>query len=75
MRGAESNLRPYRDRPLLSTNCIRERRPKKYSRPTHLLARKPFKVVAVALANKMAQIAWPLLAKGGAYRPSALATP
>ena len=42
---------------------------------THLLARKPFKVVAVALANKMAQIAWPLLAKGGAYRPSALATP
>jgi transposase len=37
------------------------------------LARKPFKVVAVALANKMARIAWALLAKGGTYRAPALA--
>ena len=30
--------------------------------------RRPFKVVAVALANKMARIAWALLARGGTYR-------
>ena len=34
---------------------------------TQLLARRPFKVVAVALANKMARVAWALLAKGGTY--------
>jgi hypothetical protein len=33
-----------------------------------LLARRPFKVVAIALANKMARVAWALLAKGGTYR-------
>ena len=32
---------------------------------TQLLARRPFKVVAIALANKMARVAWALLAKGG----------
>ncbi len=37
-----------------------------------LSARRPFKVVAVALANKMARIAWALLAKGGTYRAPAL---
>jgi hypothetical protein len=31
---------------------------------TQLLARRPFKIVAIALANKMARIAWALLAKG-----------
>jgi transposase len=45
----------------------------KYSWLTQLLARKPFRVVAVALANKMARIAWVLLAKGGTYRAPALA--
>jgi hypothetical protein len=34
---------------------------------TQLLARRPFKVVAVALANKMARMASELLAHGGAY--------
>ena len=48
------------------------RQPEKYPRLTQLLARKPFKVVAVALANKMARIAWALLAKGGTYRAPAL---
>jgi hypothetical protein len=38
--------------------------PEKYPWLTQLLARKPFRVVAVALANKMACIAWALLAKG-----------
>jgi transposase len=33
-----------------------------------LLARRPYKVVAVALANKMARIIWALLIKGGTYR-------
>jgi transposase len=42
--------------------------PEKYPWLTALLARRPFKVVAVALANKMARIAWALLAKGGTYR-------
>jgi hypothetical protein len=36
-------------------------------------ARRPFKVVAIALANKMARIAWALLARGGTYRVPALA--
>jgi transposase len=47
--------------------------PEKYPWLTQLLARKPFRVVAVALANKMARIAWALLAKGGIYRAPALA--
>ena len=41
--------------------------PEKYPWLTQLLARKPFKVVAVALANKMARIAWALLAKGDTF--------
>lgn len=35
---------------------------------TELLARRPYKVVAVALAAKTARIAWALLAKGEDYR-------
>jgi len=46
--------------------------PEKYPWVTQLLARKPFRVVAVAVANKMARIAWALLAKGGTYRAPAL---
>ena len=37
------------------------------------MARRPFKVVAIALAKKMARIAWALLAKGEAYRVPRLA--
>jgi transposase len=43
--------------------------PQKYPWLAQLLARRPFKVVAVALANKMARVAWALLASGGHYRP------
>jgi len=35
---------------------------------------RPFKVVAVALANKMARIIWALLTKGGAYRNTGAAS-
>jgi transposase len=38
-----------------------------------LLARKPAKVAAVALANKMARIVWVLMTRGGTYRAPALA--
>src|ERR1700692_4871904 len=46
--------------------------PEKYPWITRLLARKPFRVVAVAVANKMARVAWALLARGGSYRAPAL---
>ena len=35
-----------------------------------LLARKPRKLAAVALANKMARIAWAMMTRGEAYRPT-----
>jgi transposase len=47
--------------------------PHKYPWHTKLLARRPFKVVAVALANKMARTAWALSAHGGTYRGPELA--
>jgi len=47
--------------------------PQNYPWLTQLLARRPFKVVAVALANKMARVAWALLARGGTYRVLQLA--
>jgi transposase len=47
--------------------------PEKYPWLTQLLARRPFKVVAIALANKMARVAWALLASGGRYRAPRLA--
>jgi transposase len=47
--------------------------PEKYPWVTRLLERKPFRVVAVAVANQMARVAWALLARGGSYRAPALA--
>jgi transposase len=47
--------------------------PEKFPWITQLLTRRPFKVVAVALANKMARVAWALLARGGTYRAPAIA--
>jgi transposase len=46
-------------------------RPDKYPWVMKLLGRRPAKVVAVALANKMARMAWAILAKGEAYRAPA----
>jgi transposase len=37
-----------------------------------LLARRPKKVVIVAMANKLARIAWAIMAKGEAYRAGAI---
>ena len=47
--------------------------PGKYPWLIQLLARRPFKVVAVALANKMARTAWALMVHGGTYRAPELA--
>jgi len=47
--------------------------PQRYPWLTELLARRPFRVVAVALANKMARVAWALLARGGTYRAPEIA--
>jgi transposase len=58
-----------------ATAVIRHARthPDKHPWLMQLLARRPAKVVAVALANKMARIAWAVLAKGETYRAPALA--
>ena len=42
---------------------IARARPEKYPWLIQLLGRRPFKVVAVALANKMARVAWAVLAR------------
>jgi transposase len=47
--------------------------PGKYPWLTQLLARRPFKVVAVALANKMARTVWALMVCGGTYGAPELA--
>lgn len=47
--------------------------PDKYPWIANLLARKPAKVVAIAVANKTARIAWAIMAKGGIYRSAVLA--
>jgi transposase len=47
--------------------------PEKYPWVAQLLARKPAKVVAVALANKTARIAWAVLTKKDVYRVRSIA--
>jgi transposase len=49
------------------------RHPEKYPWIAKLLARKPAKVVAVAVANKTARIAWAIMSRGGVYSSPALA--
>ena len=40
-----------------------------------MLARKPARVVTVAVANRAARVAWAIMTRGGAYRaPAALAS-
>lgn len=38
-----------------------------------IMARRPYKVAAVALANKMARTIWAILVKGGTYQAPAMA--
>ena len=47
--------------------------PDKHPWLMQLLARRPAKVAAVALANKMARIAWAVLARGEIYRAPQIA--
>lgn len=51
------------------------RHPDKYPWVVKLLGKKPAKLVAVAVANKTARIAWAIMAKGGTYRAPMLAAP
>jgi len=57
-----------------ATAVVRQARshPEKYPWIVRLLAKKPAKVVAVAVANKTARIAWAIMSKGGTYRGPAL---
>src|SRR6266480_418341 len=58
-----------------ATAVVRHARqhPQKYPWIMRLLAKKPAKLVAVAVANKIARIAWAIMAKGGYYRAPELA--
>jgi transposase len=58
-----------------ATAVVRQARlhPHKHPWIMRLLAKKPAKLVAVAVANKMARIAWAIMAKGGNYRAPELA--
>jgi len=47
--------------------------PQKHPWIARLLTRKPAKVVAIAVANKLARIAWAIMSKGGIYRAPVLA--
>jgi hypothetical protein len=58
-----------------ATAVVRHARqhPQKHPWIMRLLARKPAKLVAVAVANKTARIAWAIMVKGGYYRAPELA--
>ena len=58
-----------------ATAVVRHARqqPQKHPWVMRLLAKKPARLVAVAVANKMARIAWAIMAKGGYYRAPELA--
>ena len=56
--GATAVIRHTKDKPTPMANWIRK-----------LLVKKPFRVVSVALANKLARIAWVVLTRKEAYRP------
>ena len=60
--GAVAVLRHARDRATRDAEWVRA-----------LLARRPAKVVAVALANRTARIAWAVMARGEAYRAKEIA--
>ena len=53
--------------------CLRHQKTRGFTDPwlRDLLARRPYKVVMVALAARTARILWALMAKGGEYRARA----
>jgi transposase len=53
--------------------CAKPGRPSVSAWLLQLLQRKPRKLAAVALANKMARIIWAMMARGEAYRPQPVA--
>ena len=59
-----------------ATAVVRQARlhPQKYPWIMKLLAKKPAKVVAIAVANKTARVAWAIMSKGGTYRAPVIAT-
>ena len=58
-----------------ATSVVRHAKhhPDKHPWIAKLLAKKPAKLVAIAVANKTARIAWAIMNKGGIYRAPALA--
>jgi len=60
--GATSVVRRARNRDIAAANWIRS-----------LLARKPARLVTVAMANKTARIVWAIMARGDTYRIPAAA--
>lgn len=58
--GATAVIRHIKDKPTPMANWIRK-----------LMEKKPFRLVSVALANKLARIAWVVLTRKEAYRPNA----
>jgi transposase len=54
-----------------AANVLRRNSASKSAWLAALRGRRPFKVVAVALAHKMARIVWALMVKGGSYRAAA----
>ena len=58
--GGTAVMRHTKDKTTLMANWIRK-----------LMEKKPFRVVSVALANKLARIAWVVLTRKEAYRPYA----
>ena len=56
--GATAVMRHTKDKPTPMANWIRK-----------LMEKKPFRVVSVALANKLARIAWVVLTRKEAYQP------
>jgi len=58
--GATAVMRHAKDKATRLADWIRE-----------LLAKKPFRLVSVTLANKLARIAWAVLTSGDTYRPQA----
>jgi transposase len=60
--GATAVIRHTKDKPTPMADWIRK-----------LLKTKPFRLVSVALANKLARIAWVMLTRKDTYRPYPLA--